>query len=195
MKSRSRLWRTVALAAALAAPLASAAGQGPWGGTLQGTNEVPPNASPATGWAYLFASGNFLNVQVFWQGLVGGNPAAAHIHCCTTPGTNIGVAVGFPSFPATASGYYTRQFDLSDPSVYTANFLNNFGGGTAAGAQAALFNGLSAGRAYVNIHNAQFPGGEIRANVVATPEPASLALVATGLGMFALVARRRRTAA
>ncbi|MEP6731587.1 MAG: CHRD domain-containing protein [bacterium] len=63
---------------------------------------------------------------------------------------------------------------------------------SAAGAEAALIAGLDAGNAYSNIHNAMYPGGEIRALVVATPEPASLALFATGLTAIAAVGLSRR---
>jgi hypothetical protein len=116
---------------------------------------------------------------------------AAHIHCCIAPGSNVGVAVGFPSFPATPSGTYQHTFDLTDPTIYTLGFLNNFGGGTAAGAEAALIAGLVAHLAYVNIHNVQFPGGEIRSQVALVAEPMSLALFAVALGAAGYARRRQ----
>jgi hypothetical protein len=171
-------------------PLTAAAQS--WAGPLVGTNEVPPNASPATGYVYMSLTGNSLSLWLNWSGLTGGNVTAGHIHCCTNPGSNVGVAVGFNGLPASTSGSYSATFDLTSLGIYTGAFVNNFGGGTALGAQAALLEGLNSGRAYVNLHNPTFPGGEIRANVVVTPEPASMALMAAGLLATGMVVRRRK---
>ncbi|MDB4892592.1 MAG: hypothetical protein JWL61_4447 [Gemmatimonadetes bacterium] len=191
MNAVIRRLRGFTLAAALIAVATPVQAQH-WAGAMSGANENPANPSTATGYIDVLLSGNFLTVDMFWQGLVGGAPAAAHIHCCIAPGNNVGVAVGFTGFPTTTSGTYNHIFDLTDPTVYTASFLNTFGGGTAAGAQAALINGMNAGNAYSNIHNATYPGGEIRANLVATPEPASLGLMATGLLALAGFGLKRR---
>lgn len=156
---------------------------------MSGLQEIGPNASPATGFATVTVVGSVLTIDVAWSGLVGGAASAAHIHCCIDPGTNIGVAIGLPSFPAATSGTYLRDFDLLDPAVYAASFLSNFGGGTATGASAALLTGLEAGRAYVNIHDSVFPAGEIRGNLV--PEPSTWMLLAASLAGTAGLRRIR----
>ena len=157
--------------------------------TMNGANESPGTGSPATGFAALFLDGNLLSVSLIFSGLTGGNAAAAHIHCCTAQGTNTGVTIPFGGFPAAAAGSYSSTFDLTSTSVYTAAFLTA-NGGTAASAQAALLAGIAAGRAYVNIHDATFPGGEIRGFV--TPEPTSVLLLAPGL--LGILWRRRKLA-
>jgi len=126
--------------------------------TLLGINEVPPNNSNATGSTHVEIVGNLMTVEVEWFDLEGGLAAAAHIHCCTAEGSNVGVAVGFPNFPALLSGTYDHVFDLLDPAIYTADFLNNFGGGTATGAAAALIAGLEAERAIFEHPQRRLPG-------------------------------------
>ena len=154
---------------------------------LLGSNETPPTGSPATGSALLTLNGDMLTVSVTYSGLTGGTPSAAHIHCCTAPGTNTGVTVGFTGFPVTTSGTYLSTFNLLDVSVYNAAFVTA-NGGTAATAETVLLAGINSGKSYVNIHDATFPGGEIRGFV--TPEPASIALMGLGLGFFAVLRKR-----
>src|SRR5258708_15409209 len=141
-----------------------------WTGTLSGASEVPPNVSTATGSAVVSLSGNTLTVSETFSGLIGGNASAAHIHCCAPAGTNTGVAVPFTGFPAATSGTYNQTFDLTFAATYNSTFLTN-NGGTAASTEAAFLAGLDASQAYANIHNATFPGGEIRAQLVPAAAP------------------------
>jgi CHRD domain-containing protein len=80
------------------------------------------------------------------------------------------VAVPFTNFPNTISGTYTNTFDLTAAGTYNSTFLAN-SGGTAALAESVLITGLETGLAYTNIHDAEFPAGEIRGQLAAVPEP------------------------
>src|SRR5437899_9537051 len=67
---------------------------------LTGANEVPPVASPGTGFAtvVLDPTAQTIQINATFRGLT--SPAtAAHIHCCAPLGTNAGVATTVPAFP------------------------------------------------------------------------------------------------
>lgn len=149
--------------------------------SLNGASEVPANLSPATGFATITVddSLNLLTINLSFTGLTGGPATMAHIHCCAPPGLNAGVVLPFAGFPSMTSGTYTHVFDLTTAltGITEANFLT----------------GLESGLAYTNIHDAVYPGGEIRGQVLATPvpEPGSLLLFSTGALGAALLLRRR----
>ena len=125
-----------------------------------------------------------------------GKHTAAHIHCCTaTPEAGTaGVATQVPNFVGfplgVTAGAYDFTFDLSAATSWNLAFITA-NGGSPASAEAALLAGLDSERAYLNIHTAQFPGGEIRGFLSRdVPEPAVPALL--GMAAVAALASRRR---
>jgi hypothetical protein len=169
--------------------------------SLNGPSENPPNDSPATGEGTIVYDdvAHTLALTLTFSGLVG-TTSAAHFHAVTaTDGrgddaaaaavANVGVALGSPSltgFPlGVTSGSYDQVIDLTDTASWNASFVTAQGG--LAQAEAALAAALANGRTYWNVHSSEFMAGEIRG--FAVPEPATVGLLAAGLG--ALAARRR----
>ncbi len=184
---------------------ATVAGQGAtiqFSTSLLGANENPAVLSPGTGMAFVTYDdvAHTLVVNASFFDLLG-TTTVAHIHCCADAPANVGVATYPGTFPGfivgVTSGTYDSPapIDLTSEASYTAAFVTNFGGGTAAGAEAALIQGLFDGQAYFNIHTSLYPGGEIRGQLSEVSEPgtftlAGLALAAAATGFI----RRRRTA-
>jgi hypothetical protein len=122
---------------------------------LTGAQEVPPNASTATGFGRvtLNAAQTQITASVYYTGL-GSNVTVGHIHGPGAAGANGPVL--FNLAPATG---------VTAGSVVAATF-------TITPAQVA---DLAAGLHYFNIHTSGFPGGEIRGQLVAVPpQPARL---------------------
>jgi hypothetical protein len=184
----------LALVASTAALAPAAQGADVYRAVSSGPAEAPPNGSPGSSVATFEIDGTLLRAEVPFRDLLGPT-TVAHIHCCTTEAFT-GVAppaltlVGFPTM--VTAGEYTHTFDLGDPAVYEPAFLARFGGAPAA-ASAALLNGINGNLAYLNIHTATYPNGEIRGFMVAAPipEPATWGMLGAGLAGLAVMARRR----
>ncbi len=134
-------------------------------GILSGKNENPANTSTATGtidgifdpWSRVIA------FRVEFAGLTA-NASAAHFHSAPA-GTNGSVVVDFVSqgFPVgVKSGEFVKVLTLTESQAVD----------------------LMTGNLYVNIHNASFPGGEIRAQIVygkqLNPSPVQLSARLSG---------------
>ena len=152
---------------------------GPAAPGLSPLNENPPHPeSSATGTAVVTwdTVTSMMTVDVVFSGLTTPN-TAAHIHCCVDAPGNAGVATTVPTFTGfpggVTSGSYLHTFDMLSLTSYNPSFVASHGG-TAASAAASLLAGLVAGRAYLNIHTATFPGGEIRGFLHLTPPRCTL---------------------
>jgi hypothetical protein len=112
---------------------------------LDGLQEVPPVATPATGYAKITVDtqANTMRVVLTFQDLIG-SQTAAHLHGPAAPGINAGVLVGFPL------GNFDQTFPITD--VIEGHIL--------------------AGLTYVNVHSTFRPGGEIRGQVGPQPPTA-----------------------
>jgi hypothetical protein len=109
---------------------------------LAGSNMVPPVATPAMGSAdaVLDTQTRLLRWKVTFSGL-SGPVTMAHFHGPAAVGANAGVALGFAA-------------PLGSPYEGRATLTVQQAGD------------LMAGRWYVNVHTAKFPGGEIRGQMI-----------------------------
>jgi len=113
--------------------------------SLDGKSEVPPTTSAGTGSATV--SYDAATKTVTWEGQFSGlsGPAtAAHIHGPAEAGKNAGVIVPLSQQGTPFTSPFKGSAKLADDKA------------------AALAAALGSGQAYVNIHTAANPGGEIR---------------------------------
>ena len=136
--------------AAACVALALAGSLGLWGvgnavivnmqATLQGSQEVPPNGSTATGSGTMVVDTdtNTLTYNISFSGL-SAPQTAAHFHGPAAPGVNAGVIFGL---------------GLGSPQIGVWNMTDQ--------QETWVLGGLT----YVNVHTTAFPGGEIRGQVL-----------------------------
>jgi len=119
--------------------------------SLSGAQEVPPNASPASGTAFMTYDGTLLHYTVTYSGLTAPR-TAGHFHGPALPGVNAGVVFGI------ATGGPSADVITGTWAIDATNLAR-----------------LNSGLLYLNIHTSTFPGGEIRGqvNVDATPNKVS----------------------
>jgi hypothetical protein len=180
--------------------------------TLTGSQEAIPNASTASG------SGSFVlndamtqfsfTVTISGLDITGtqtpDNPFddlfAAHIHAPALPGANGPVRFGFfgAPFNDTDGDAVVTPFGTGVGGIFTSEWDATEGNNTTLIAQ---IPSILAGLSYINFHTVQFPGGEIRGQILRTteptqvPEPTTLALLGAGLIAcmgFDRLRRRRR---
>ena len=172
---------------AIAAPLAAQAVTFQFNANLNSAQEVSSNAATATGLAVLFYNdGNTVvtfddsySFSLFASGLSGAI-TGAHIHAPGLVGANGPVVVPLNVTPFT--------FSNAGGSLL-------IGGAGVAPPSALFLSQLQGGQAYVNLHTAIRPGGEIRGQlfqVAVVPEPETYAMLLAGLGLIGWIGARRR---
>ena len=172
-------WRLTAIVLALALILVATALPTPARATLfhltaslSGANEVPPNASTATGFADVMLDdvSNLIDVHLTFSNLLAPTTGAT-LNAPAPPGVEASDIIDFSSFDfplGVTSGSYDHVFvGLLDTDI--------------------IF--IRTGLSYINIHNATFPGGEIRGQLE-VPVPASLLLLGPGLAGLAGLKRK-----
>jgi hypothetical protein len=151
---------------------------------LTGTQEVPANNLTSTDGTYSFASfslsGNVLSVTSAFYGNSVGAP------------TVITVNEQQPGFV----GPQLFELNIDNDEVNNGGFVDGTYS-SSAGSETYQLTGtdlaaLNDGGLYVNIATAAEPNGEIRGQITAVPEPASLTLM--GIGSLAWLAKRRKKA-
>jgi hypothetical protein len=121
--------------------------------TLTGAAERP-NAvnTPAAGTAVVVLDGATATYTITFSDLTG-TPTGVHIHGPADATRTAGVVVNFPvANVAGTTGTVTGTFTTTNSAAVSLDSLASM---------------IRAGNAYVNVHSARFPGGEIRGQLAA----------------------------
>jgi hypothetical protein len=137
--------------------------------TLAGPGEIPAVSTPAQGsFNAQIHDGGWVDWTLTYSGLQA-DIAQSHIHVaqpfanggivvwlCKTTQTN--APAGTADCPAPRAGTVSGTFDASDVVAVTTQ-------GFDAGDFQEVVDAMRSGLAYVNVHSAQSPGGEIRGQI------------------------------
>lgn len=192
---RLAIWAIAAIAVLALSAVSARAAIIEFAADLDGSQEVPPVATDATGEASIFVDTDLETIDFVLNviGLslddlfdVGGGLGPIHFHNAP-PGSNGPIVIPFPvgaSFSDTADGFQVNVSGLSfADAVALSGSMLTFEQFVAA---------MIAGDFYVNVHTDAFGGGEIRGQISFVPLPGAIVLFLAGVFGLA-VARRRRS--
>ncbi len=157
------LWTPIALLAMLAS--AGAAANGMFKARLSGFEEAPALSSPGAGEFHARVGGGRIDYTLSYEGLDSG-VLFAHIHF-GQKGVNGGVSVFLCSnapAPVATPACPSPGGTVSGVLV-AADVIGPAGQGIAPGELDELMAAIRAGATYVNVHSADFPGGELRGQI------------------------------
>lgn len=164
-------WKKCVIVAMGAAACSASAELVPFAADINGANEVPSRPSPATGTmtgVYDTVANSFAFQWVITDDLLGTPTAGAHIHHAPA-GTNGPIQFGFSNSDG--------SWDLTGSSTWLDLTAEQVGW-------------LNAGELYINFHTSEFPGGEVRGQILVVPASGSVALCVAAAGLVCV--RRKR---
>jgi hypothetical protein len=134
--------------------------------TLTSFQEVPANVTPGFGELQLTINDTTQTItfRMRWSSLAGGSATQAHIHI-GQPGVNGGISAylcGGSTKPACPAG---ASASIANGTIVPADVIGPSGQGVNAGDWNKLVQAIRGGKAYANIHNQTWPGGEIRGQI------------------------------
>lgn len=179
-----RLMSTTIAALAVVACLPAAAAIKTYSFNMDASQEVPANASPAAGSVFMLVDDTLDQISFAFTAFnLTGDAILAHIHA------GMAGSSGAPVFDLLANA------DAAGPVVIgpvAIPFSFAAVGVDKSSSFADAINATPWGY-YVNLHTTAYPGGEIRGQLAAVPEPATTALLLAGLALIGTQARRRRS--
>lgn len=178
----------IIFAALFASAVAGTAVAGPmFVAPLEGTQEVPPVVTDASGVARFEFNDALTEMTYSLEVFDISNVTMAHIHLAPL-GVNGPVILWlYPSAPPAEliPGLFNGL--LASRTVTAADLVGLLAGESLT----ALYDEMVAGNTYVNVHTRQFPGGEIRGQIQRVSEPGTMVILGLGLAALAVMRRRR----